>query len=256
MEADGSGLRRLTDHPAADKNPAWSPDGQWLVFSSERTGRGDIYLMDPDGGRLRRLTDHPAYEGVPRFDPDGRAIFFEGERDGRAEIYRVSLSDGAAGEVEPVTSSISRKLGPAPSPDGKKLAFMEKGLVRWQVSVLDIRSGESQQVTSGGGSCRPAWSPDGSLLAFVSTRESSKGDLWLREMQGARESKEWRVTTRADSHNYDPAFSPDGSAFAFASTRERGRGEQWDIFVSDLNGRNLVQLTSDNGSNRFPDWRP
>lgn len=256
IEADGSGLRRLTDHPAADKNPAWSPDGKWLAFSSERTGRGDVYMMDPNGGSLRRLTDHPAYEGAPRFHPDGRSLFFEGERDGRAEIYRLPLSEGTTGPVERVTSSISRKLGPAPSPDGKKLAFMETGLIRWHVSILDLGSGEVRQVTGGGGSCRPAWSPDGALLAYVSTREGAKGDLWLREMRGARESVEWRVFSRADSHNYDPAFSPDGTAFAFASTRVRGRGEKWDIFVSDLNGKNIVQLTTDTGSNRFPDWRP
>jgi TolB protein len=256
MQADGSGLRRLTDHPAADENPAWSPDGRWLAFSSERTGRGDIYLMDPDGEGLRRLTDHPAYEGAPRFAPDGRSIFFEGERDGRAEIYRLSLPDGVPAQIEQVTSSISRKLGPAPSPDGKRLAFMEKSLIRWQVSLLDLESDSTEELTSGGGACRPGWSPDGALLSYVSTREGSKGDLWLREMRGRREGIEWRVSTRADSHNYDPAFSRDGTALAFASTRERGRGEQWDIFVSDLNGGRLLQLTTDHGNNRFPDWRP
>jgi TolB protein len=246
----------LTDHPAADTHPAWSPDGKWLAFSSERTGSGDLYLMDSNGGSLRQLTDHPAYEGAPRFDRDGRALFFEAERDGRAEIYRLSLSDGAAGGVEQMTASMSRKLGPAPSPDGRRVALMETGLIRWHVSVLDLESREVRQVTGGGGACRPAWSPDGGVLAYVSTRESSKADLWLREMRGARESAEWRVSSRADSHNYDPAFSRDGNALAFASTRVRGRGEKWDIFLSDLNGRNLVQLTSDTGNHRFPDWRP
>ncbi len=253
VEADGTELVRLTEDPAADKNPAWSPDGRTIAFSSERTGRGDIYVMDADGDNVRRMTDHPAYEGAPRFTPDGKAIVFEGERDGRAEVYRVDLESGA---VKRVTASVERKLGPAYSPDGRTLAFMEKSLIRWHVSVRDEDSGKKRAVTRGGGACRPAWSPDGRLLAFVSTRETDKADLWFREMKGEREGSAWRVPTRANAHNYDPAFSPDGTALAMASTIVRGDNEQWDIFVMDMNGRGLVRLTDDGGNERFPDWRP
>jgi TolB protein len=251
--AIGTELVRLTEHPAADQNPAWSPDGRTIAFSSERTGRGDIYVMDADGDNVRRMTDHPAYEGAPRFTPDGKAIVFEGERDGRAEVYRVELETGA---VKRLTASVQRKLGPAYSPDGRTLAFMEKSLIRWHVSVRDEDSGKKRAVTRGGGACRPAWSPDGRLLAFVSTRETDKADLWCREMKGEREGSAWRVPTRANAHNYDPAFSPDGRSLAMASTIARGDNEQWDIFVMDMNGRGLVRLTDDEGNERFPDWRP
>jgi TolB protein len=253
IEADGSGLKRLTRNPAVDANPAWSPDGRLLAFSSRRTGQGDIYLMDADGGNLRQVTSHPAYEGAPRFSPDGRFVVFEGEREGRAEIFRVEL---ASGLVAQLTDSVSRKLGPAYSRDGSMLAFMERTLVRWHVSVLDTRTGATRAVSEGGGgACRPAFSPDG-LLAYVSTAESPKADLWFREMAGAREGRAWRFPTRHDAHNYDPAFSPDGTTLAFSSTRERRDGEQWDIFLIDRNGRNLVQLTDDPGNDRFADWRP
>jgi TolB protein len=223
------------------------------VFSSTRTGKGDIYLMDASGRNLRQLTSHPAYEGAPRFSPNGRFVIFEGERDGRSEVYRVRVETG---EVERLTDSVSRKLGPAYSPDGSKLAFMERSLLRWQVSVIDARTGR-QLVTSekAWGACRPAFSPDG-LLAYVSTAESPKADLWFREMAGPREGRAWRFPTRPDAHNYDPAFSPDGKRLAFSSTRERGEGEQWDIFLVDRSGRNLVQLTDGRGNARFPDWRP
>ena len=209
--------------------------------------------MDADGDNVRRMTDHPAYEGAPRFTPDGKAIVFEGERDGRAEVYRVDLETGA---VKRLTASVQRKLGPAYSPDGRTLAFMEKSLIRWHVSVRDEDSGKKRAVTRGGGACRPAWSPDGRLLAFVSTRETDKADLWFREMKGELEGSAWRVPTRANAHNYDPAFSPDGRSLAMASTIVRGDNEQWDIFVMDMNGRGLVRLTHDEGNERFPDWRP
>lgn len=253
MEADGTDLVRLTDHPAADRNPAWSPDGQTIAFSSERTGGGDLYLMDAEGGDLRRITDHPAYEGAPRFMPDGKALVFEAERDGLAEIYRIDLESL---EVRRITASIQRKLGPSPSPDARRLAFMEKSLIRWHVAVRDEKTGEKRAVTGGGGACRPAWSPDGRLLAYVSTRDTEKADVWFREMTGEREGAAWKVPTRPSAHNYDPAFSADGRRLAMASTIVRGDHEQWDIFVMDVNGRGLVRLTGDEGQERFPDWRP
>ena len=253
VETDGSGLKRLTEHSAADQNPAWSPDGSTVAFSSERTGSGDIYLMDEEGGNVRQVTDHPAYEGAPRFSADGSFLVFEGERDGRAEIYRVSLANGA---VKRLTDSATRKLGPVFSPNGTQLAYMEQTIAWWQVTVRDWESREGRRVTGGGGSCRPAWSPDGAQLAFVSTRETDKADLWFREMRGSREGNAWRVPTRPNAHNYDPSFAPDGAALAFASTVIRGTNEDWDLFLSDLNGRNLVRLTGDEGNERFPDWRP
>lgn len=209
--------------------------------------------MAADGSGLKRLTDHPAYEGAPRFSPDGRHVFFEGEREGRAQIYRLDL---ASGDVERVTETGTRKLGPACSPDGVELAYMEKGLIWWQVSLRELSSGETRVVSRGGGSCRPAWSPDGSLLAYVSTKGTPKAEIWLREMVGARKGESWQLSTRPDAHNYDPAFAPDGLALALASTRVRGAREQWDLFVVDLNGRNRVRLTDTEGNERFPDWRP
>jgi TolB protein len=209
--------------------------------------------MDEDGGHLRRLTSHAAYEGAPRFSPDGRFVVFEGERDGRSEIYRANLGSG---EVERLTDSVSRKLGPAYSPDGSELVFMERSLLRWHVSLLDMKARTTRVVSAGSwGACRPAFAPDG-LLAYVSTAESPKADLWLREMSGVREGRAWRLPTRAGAYNYDPSFSPDGTTIAFASTLERGEAESWDIFLVDRNGRNLVRLTDESGNDRFPDWRP
>ena len=253
VEADGSSLVRLTSHKSADLNPAWAPDGSLIAFSSERTGAGDIYVMSPDGNNIRRITDDPSYEGAPRFTPDGKALIFEGERDGRAEVYSVEL---ASREVVRVTNSIQRKLGPVSSPDGKRIAFMEKSLIRWHISVRSLETGEKRAVTRGGGACRPDWSPDGRILAFVSTRDTAKADLWFREMNGSRDGRVWRVPTRKNAYNYDPSFSPDGLSLAMASTISRGKKEQWDIFLMNVNGRDISRLTGSEGNDRFPDWKP
>jgi uncharacterized protein YraI len=65
INADGSGLRRLTNHPATDESPTWSPDGQRIAFYSDRDGNGEIYVMNADGSSLTRITNHPSYDTSP-----------------------------------------------------------------------------------------------------------------------------------------------------------------------------------------------
>lgn len=245
---------RLTTHDANDMNPSFSPDGKSIVFCSERTGAGDLYILDLDDKTLRQLTSHPSYEGAPQFSADGRWVFFEAERDGRAEIYRTSI-DGK--RVNRLTRSSTRKLGPAVTGHGRYFAYMEKSWIRWQVSVQDWDTGDVRVVSSGGGACRPSFSPDGEWLAYVSTRDADKTDVWIvRVADGTGQPERVRVPTRADAHNYDPAFSPSGNGFAFASTRERGRDEQWDLFFSERRARSLLRLTDTDHNERFPQWSP
>jgi TolB protein len=64
MNADGSGLVRLTDNPALDSMPAWSPDGYYIAFLSERDGNAEVYLMRADGSEERNLTNNPGFDGM------------------------------------------------------------------------------------------------------------------------------------------------------------------------------------------------
>jgi Tol biopolymer transport system component len=70
--ADGSAERPLIQPGSLDYNPAWSPKGDWIAFTSERAGSADLYRVHPDGGDLQRLTDDPAYDDQAAFSPDGR----------------------------------------------------------------------------------------------------------------------------------------------------------------------------------------
>jgi Tol biopolymer transport system component len=92
--SDGSGEEKLTEG-SLDYNPVWSPDGQWIVFTSELNGSADLYRVRPDGSSVERLTDDPAYEDQAAFSPDGSRIAFVTTRaDGRANLWVLGSVDG------------------------------------------------------------------------------------------------------------------------------------------------------------------
>ena len=75
-------LLRLTNHPATDGAPSWSPDGSRIAFTSNRDGKSEIYLMNPDGSGVTRLTNNEFDDKDPAWSPDGNKISFTSERDG------------------------------------------------------------------------------------------------------------------------------------------------------------------------------
>ncbi len=87
MNADGTDQMRLTTNAAADRSPAWSPDGTKIAFASKRTGNGDIYVMNADGTGQRRLTTNAAADRSPDWSPDGTKIAFASKRTGNGDIY-------------------------------------------------------------------------------------------------------------------------------------------------------------------------
>ncbi len=128
MNADGSGLRRLTRGPAWDGGPAWSPDGRKIAFTrtippGEGSGpwQSDVYVINVDGSGERNLTGDGVSSG-PVWSPDGQKIAFTSWRDGKPGIY-VMNADGSG------RRRLMRNGGGLPSwsPDGRKIAFVRAG---------------------------------------------------------------------------------------------------------------------------------
>lgn len=95
INSDGSGVTQVTSGQGSrDGRPAWSPDGSWLAFYSERDGNPEIYLIRPDGTGVQRLTNNPAEDATPSWSSDGTRLFFESDRSGNLDIYSMAL-DGS-----------------------------------------------------------------------------------------------------------------------------------------------------------------
>src|SRR3990172_8415710 len=113
-----SGPSNLTNNPASDGGPDWSPDGSRIAFHSNREGNLDIYVMNDDGSELTRLTDDAGDDSEPTWSSDGEQIAFVSQRDGNPEIY---VMNTAGSRQTNLTNDEESDTGPAWSPDGSAI---------------------------------------------------------------------------------------------------------------------------------------
>jgi Tol biopolymer transport system component len=153
----GSGLTRLTDNPANDNEPSWSPDGRRIAFVSDRDANREIYIMDADGSGPARLTNNSAEDRWPSWSPDGQRIAFMSHRDGNDEIY-VMNTDGS-GQTR-LTVSHTWAGYPSWSPDGRRIAFASDRGGNWEIYAMDADGSGVVNLTNDPASdAEPAWSP-------------------------------------------------------------------------------------------------
>ena len=172
INADGTGLRRLTTHSAQDTTPTWAPDGQSLVFSSDRDSRGDLFRVWLSDGRTERLTRHYAGRAImPAFSPDGQKVAFAAQtlRMGAFWDFQVHLFDLASGKTDALASSAGA-CWPTWSRQGSRMANVL--LRRDQPSVLEERDVASNRLRQFG-----AESPCMELLPGVLARRRARGVL-------------------------------------------------------------------------------
>jgi Tol biopolymer transport system component len=120
VHPDGSNARNVTQHPANDALPSWSPNSERLVFRSTRDGDKELYVINVDGTGLTRLTISPGTDTFPHWSPLGDRIVFASDRTGDFEIYTVR-PDGS--DVRQLTHSPGLDMHPVWSPDGKWICF-------------------------------------------------------------------------------------------------------------------------------------
>ena len=245
MNADGSGLINLTNNPAGDGDPTWSPDGRHIAFDTDRDGNWEIYTINADGSGLTRLTFDSADDDCPTWSPDGQRIAFKSNRDGNWEIYVVNIVDLS---VTNLTNHPSDDRVPAWSPDGTHIAFVSERTGDWDIYVMNSDgSGLVNLTNHPAKDSFPAWSPDGSCIAFHSYRDDN-AEIYVMHADGSNPIR----LTHNMADDWGPSWSPDGLWIAFASDRD-GDNE---IYVMRADGSNVSRLTHNDASDTWPVWAP
>ena len=267
MNADGTGQTQLTTPTSPSGTlgwePAWSPDRSKIAFVA---GEGDVFTMNPDGTGVVNISNN-GQEYEPNWAPDGGRFVFTSARDDNttnlaAEIY-VMNADGSA--QTRISNDIYENRDAAWSPDGNKIVY-SRDYARYadfddprrflQILVMNPDgSGQTPltELTSNNG--KPAWSPDGTKIAFNSDR-SGHNEVYVMNADGSNPVK--LTTAPVGGSSGDPAWSADGQRIAF--TQASGPPVQGyspaDIWVMNADGSNPVQLTNDPTPDIQPTWEP
>jgi Tol biopolymer transport system component len=255
MNPDGTGVVQLTSTAGVDEQPAWSPDGSHIAFSSARnsaTGGGlDIYVMDANGANVRRLTTAVGDDTAPAWSPDGNKIAFQSKRNGNTPEIYVMNTDGT--NQTRLTNNAAQDIEPSWSPDGTKLAFASDRNIGMNVWVMNADgSGLVQLTSTKQAETDPAWSPtDANKIALASNRAGSSGfDLYTIDPNNPATSLVQLTSVSGD--DTEPTWSRDGARLAFSGTRSTNKPE---IYVMDATKTTSVtRLTTYSGIDRNPDW--
>ena len=260
MRADGSIQVNLSNNAALDVGPAWSPDGTKIGFSSDRDGPGQmyvgpfqLYVMNADGSGVTRLTHDSASDVEATWSPDGSKIAFVS---GTARGSQIDVMNADGSGVIALTSDLQGDGEPAWSPDGSKIAFSNG-----QLKVMNADGTGATMLTSG---WNPQWSPDGSKIAFHRVNHTNRApcsqspctlSFYLINADGSGLLQlEHNLTYGGVGSDVGPSWSPDGSRLAFVSTPASGGARE--LYVANVDGSGLVNLTQSSGAGYYPVWKP
>jgi Tol biopolymer transport system component len=214
MAADGSGVTRLTNDAVLDTDPAWSPDGTKIVWTRHQF-RPELLIMDADG-----TNETPLVRGSqPSWSPDGSRIAFQGA-DGRIQV----INPDGTGDLQLTTGTPGVEIDETPnwSPDGTRIAFGRRTFVTIcspprcttvdlsDVYVMSADGTGVQRLTPAEGpeshrlNCCPAWSPDGSRIAFSATF----GDLATIDPDGGGLTTVIPVASSPSGFSVEPDWQP------------------------------------------------
>ncbi len=258
--ADGSDARPLLSHPDLDYNASFSPDGEWIVFTSTRNGSADVYRVHPDGSGLSQLTDNPAFDDQGTLSPDGRTLAFVSSRGGQADIWTLELATGA---LHNLTNHPAGDFRPSWSPDGQWIAFSsDRESKKPKFSFVTLHSTEIYVVRADGSQLRrvthldgfagsPAWSADGKrLLYYEADIDNVQKITAVRRLSGTTQivsvdltTSERQPLTSSAGEKWSPHWIADGR-IGYASGGPNGGVE----FVSGGAGAQ--------GEVRSPSWSP
>jgi Tol biopolymer transport system component len=250
MNPDGGGLVRLTDHPAEDTHPTWSPDGRQIAFVSTRDGNKEIYVVSAEGGAATRLTNNPAEDFSPAWSLSVAAprIAFVSHRDGNDEVYvmntdgtgQTNVTNNAADDNDPawLLTAAGSLISYASNRDGDK----------FEIYRQNVNGSDVQRLTNNSfNDVHPAWPPG---RFFFQTDRDGNDEIYVMNANGTGQTN---VTNNA-AFDLDPTAASDGSRLVWVSNRDAA--DNLEIYAANANGSSAVRLTNSPASDIDPAVQP
>lgn len=246
MDWDGSNQTQLTKLRSLSINPAVSPDGSRLAFTSYARGTPRIMMLDTMTGRpLSFYNQEASLNATPSFSPDGKQIYYASTASGIAQIYVAAL-DGQG--FRRISHRDAIEVEPKVNPKNPSLMLFVGGPGHQQIYQMNTEGVGVERVTNGEGeAANPAWHPDGQHFAFSWTRGYATGNFNIFVMDIG--SRQYVQLTHSEGRNENPSWAPDGRHLVFASTRS-GKSQ---IYTMLADGTQVKPLTIQ-GDNRSPVW--
>ena len=244
MDYDGFNERRFSYHGTITLSPRWSPDGNWIAFTSYKGGYPNLIIKDLLSRKEYVASPYRQDLNIsPDWSPDGAEIALTLKKDGNPEIYAMDRQGRA---VRRLTNDRAIDVSPSWSPDAQSLAFVSDRSGSPQVYTMDRYGGNIKRITfEGRYNSEPDWSPRGDKIVYSSQMGNGYQICTISPDSTGNIQLTW------EGSNESPKWSPDGLYIAFTSTRIGGKL----LFAMLANGTNVKQLTK-KGINVSPSWSP
>lgn len=229
------------------------PQGK-IAWVSFRDVDREIYVMNADGSGVTNLTNSPDSEEFdPDWSPDGKQIVFTSDREGRPWLHLMN-ADGS--DQRPLTFGRVGDISPKWSPDGTRIAFSRGGTLMVmdasgsnEVTLFEPE-GEATAAPCKAGAFLGGWSPDSRRITYYSASVTRGiGQVCIIDADGSNMEV---VVSEPPTFHVEPAWSPDGEKIVY----RRVVGDNNEVYVVDLNTREVTNLTNDPALDAEPAWSP
>lgn len=234
---------RITMASWNDLAPAAAPDNSGIVFSSDRDGKYDIWLLQDGSDTPTQLSDLSGQDLQAVWSPDGSKLAFFSDENGNNDIWVMNVAGGPPVVITPPESN---DVNPYWSPDGTQFGFTSDRSGQSEVWKMNVDGSEAEQLTDIGMLGHTArWSPDANWLLFTSTAEGDR-DVWAVRQDGG---ELLRLTT-APTQDAHGLWSPDGETVLYLSDHQKVYARPFDTeehrLLFDLGERiDFVHLSND-----------